>query len=339
MRVLAITNMYPTIKAPFSGIFVEQQINSLCKLGIDVELLVVERLERGTKSYFGLGKKVQSKIRRLRPDVVHVMYGGVMAEIVTRVITYIPTVVTFHGSDLLGEHLSGWVRSFVAGCGVRASWIAARRATRIIVVSKLLRDALPLAIDRSKIRVIPCGIDLERFRPLDRNTCRHQLGWNPQRFHVIFPANSGDPVKRPALAQAAIDLMNRRGLPTEIHYLRGIENKSVPVWLNASDVLLMTSLHEGSPTVIKEALACDLPVVSVDVGDVSERICGIDGCHITEPHPADIAEKLTFVHRAQRRVAGREKIDELSVHRIAVKLKSVYNELVAIPETSAFNVL
>lgn len=334
MRILTVTNMYPTSKAPHSGIFVEQQIAGLRKIGLDVDLMIVERVEKGMTSYIGLCRRIRSRIKALQHMLVHVMYGGVMANIVTRAVTDRPTIVTFHGSDLLGEHLSGCLRRVIAGYGVSASWRAARRASRIITVSTALRDALPKDVDRRKVQVIPCGIDLERFKPLDRRACQQTLGWDSDKFHVLFPANGGDPVKRFHLAQAAVDVLNAARIKTQIHQLRGIENRDVPVWLNASDVLLLTSLHEGSPTVVKEALACDLPVVSVDVGDVSERLSRIAGCHLSSSSPEDLAAGLFTVYSGNRRVDGRVKMQALSLESIAVQLKNVYEDLVLCSENT-----
>src|SRR4051794_18961754 len=99
MRVLAITNAYPIPEAPASGIFIEQQINSLRKSGVDVSVMFVDRMRRGMRVYFNLRQRVREKVNEFRPELVHVMYGGVMADIVTRVVSDRPTVVTFHGSD------------------------------------------------------------------------------------------------------------------------------------------------------------------------------------------------------------------------------------------------
>ena len=319
--------MYPTKRAPYAGIHVEQQIRGLRNIGLNIDLILVDRLQKGMVSYVGLSRRIRSKILGSQPDIVHVMYGGIMADIITRVVNDRPTVVTFHGSDLLGEHLSGVARKLLSAYGVFSSWRAARRASRIVTVATVLRDALPNDIDRSKIQVIPCGIDLERFKPLNRQECRQQLGWHSDSFHVLFPTNSGDPVKRFDLAQGAVLALNSSGIRAEIHQLRGIENSLVPVWLNASDVLLLSSLHEGSPTVVKEALACNVPVVSVDVGDVRERIREVDGCYIAAPDPSDLAAKLTLVCSGRRRVAGRVRMQELSLERIALKLKNIYQDL------------
>ena len=327
MRILVVTNIYPTPNAPTSGIFVEQQIKGFKQIELEVEVMFVDRFQKGMGVYLTLRRQIRSKIEHYQPHIVHIMYGGVMADQVTRAVDGIPTVVTFHGSDLLGEHLSGVVRKLIAGYGVWASWQAARRADRVVVVSKILYDALPKDVDRFKVRIIPCGIDLDRFKPLNQKECRDRLGWNAEYFHILFPSHPGNSVKRYLLACAAVEALSCQGIPAEMHCLQGVSNEEVPIWLNASDVLLLTSQHEGSPTVIKEALACNVPIVSVDVGDVSERIEGIEGCYLALPDSDDLAAKLHLVYAGPHRVAGREKIQELSLQRVAVRFKEFYRDL------------
>lgn len=327
MRIMAVTNMYPTAQVPAAGIFIEQQIKGLRQIGVDVDVIFVNRLQEGMKVYAHLGKRIRAQIEHLQPDIVHVMYGGIMAAQVTKAVHDKPTIVTFHGSDLLGEPLSGWLRKCIAGYGVWSSWKAARHAKGIVVVSEVLRNALPEDVDRSKVKIIPCGIDLERFKPLNQDVCRAQLGWDASHWHVLFSSNAHDPVKRPALAQAAVEAAKRWGIHAEMHLLHGVPNSDVPIWLNASDVLLLTSLHEGSPTIVKEALACNLPIVSVDVGDVREQIQGLKGCYLALPEPGDLAAKLQFVYAGWRRTAGRGKMQGLSLESVALCLQEFYSEL------------
>jgi glycosyltransferase involved in cell wall biosynthesis len=255
------------------------------------------------------------------------MYGGILADLVTRNVDDRPVVVSFCGSDLLGERLSGSIRRWIAKYGVLASHRAARRAQGVVVKSKNLQNALPDSVDRSKVRIIPNGIDLERFKPLDRDECRERLGWKVKCFHVLFPTNSGDPCKRFELARAAVEVINRSGIQTEIHEISGVPHPEVPVWLNASDVILLTSLHEGSPNIIKEALACNIPVVSVDVGDVRERIQGIEGCYLALSEPCDLAAKLRLVQASPRRVRGRIQMQKLALRGVALQLKEFYGEI------------
>jgi teichuronic acid biosynthesis glycosyltransferase TuaC len=327
LRILAVTNMYPTPRHPALGTFVEQQIKGLRDIGLVVDVMVVERCLRGMSSYFTMGAELRNHIERFAPDVVHVMYGGVLAEETTRVCGNRPVVVSFCGSDLLGELLSGPVRRIMSECGVLASHIAASRALGIVVKSRNLEEALPNTVDRSRVRIIPNGIDLERFKPLEQIACRKQLGWGSDSFHILFPTNAGDPRKRPGLAQAAIDMANQSGMNAEMHRLRGVPHEEVPIWLNASDVVLLTSLHEGSPNVIKEALACDVPIISVDVGDVRELISDVEGCYMALPNPQDLAHKLHLVGSNRRRIAGRSKVERLSLEHTALKLRTFYLEV------------
>jgi teichuronic acid biosynthesis glycosyltransferase TuaC len=302
MRILAITNMYPSTACPDQGVFVQEQVKGLYAIGLEVRVLFVNRRQEGPLAYYRMSNKIRSAIAGFDPDVIHVMYGGVMADQVARCRHGRPLIVTFHGSDLLGENLSGWTRRIISRYGVYCSRKAARTADGVIVVARHLTGALNGAVSPDKIRVIPCGIDLERFKPMDPLVCKQKLGWRTDSFHVLFASSNGDPVKRPALAKAAVAHMSHTSRPPELHCLTGIPNAEVPVWLNASDALLLTSLHEGSPTVVKEALACGLPVVSADVGDIAERIEGIEGCHLARPEPADLAEELSLVRERRQRL-------------------------------------
>jgi glycosyltransferase involved in cell wall biosynthesis len=255
------------------------------------------------------------------------MYGGVMADQIVRHYHLRPVVVTFRGSDLLGENLSGWLRKIISRYGVYCSRRAAKAADGVIVVARHLTRALNGAATGDKVRVIPSGIDLERFKPMDSVLCKQRLGWNPHSFHVLFASSSGDPVKRPWLAKAAVAQTSHPGRAAELHYMTGIPSAEVPVWINASDALLLTSLHEGSPNIVKEALACGVPVVSVDVGDVAERIEGIDGCHLARPTPPDLGAKLSLVRQRGKRVDCRSRLEELSIMRVAHKLKRCYEDI------------
>jgi teichuronic acid biosynthesis glycosyltransferase TuaC len=328
VKILAVTNMYPSPERPGSGVFVEQQVHGLLSRGMDVRVMFLDRRKHGPSIYFRIGPMLQHELSEFAPDLVHVMYGGVMADQVTKQRGLPPTVVTFHGSDLLGENLSGLARKLISRYGVHCSRKAARRANGLIVVARHLLKALGQVIPASKVQIIPCGINLRRFKPLDQCRCRERLGWNLGDFHVLFATSEGDPVKRPELARAAVSLLDAKHGCVKFHVLSGTPNSEVPYWLNAADVLLLTSKHEGSPTIVKEALACGLPIVSVDVGDVAERIKGIDGCHLAEADPAALARKLEQVFEPRRRVNCAEKLHDLSSEMIAGKLEHFYQELI-----------
>ena len=329
MRVLAITNMYPTAAFPGRGVFVHEQIQGLRAIGLAVRVLFIDRWHEGPWAYYRVGPKLAEALAEFGPDLIHVMYGGVMADQVVRRAHGRPVVVTFHGSDLLGEPLSGGLRRLSAAYGVHCSRRAARRAQGVVVVAQHLVRALRRAVHPAKLRVIPCGIDLGRFQPLDSTGCKRQLGWDPSSFHVLFASSNGDPVKRPWLAEAAVASLNRSSPTAVLHHLTGIPNERVPIWLSASDVLLLTSQHEGSPTVVKEALACGLPVVSVDVGDVAERLTGITGCFLAAAEPEDLSRKLQCVQQRRPRLECRARLAELSTTQIAQRLRRHYEQVTA----------
>src|SRR5580765_8260161 len=120
MRVLAVTNMFPTPESPSAGRFIEQQLEGLKLIGLDYEVLCVDRMKKGMKAYATLQGELRTKIKTCQPDIVHAHYGGVMADIVTRTVQDRPTVVTFHGSDLLGQRNASPLRRMVSAYGVFA---------------------------------------------------------------------------------------------------------------------------------------------------------------------------------------------------------------------------
>ena len=250
-----------------------------------------------------------------------------MARLVTHVVKDRPVVVTFHGSDLLGQPFERPLRRFLSTCGVLASQQAARRCDGVVAVAEHLLKSLPENIPSSQIQVIPCGIDLELFQPIDRALCRERLGWMQDTFHILFQ-NTGDLVKRPELAQAAVERLKALGVNAELHQLRGVSHEQVPIWLNASDVLLVTSRHEGSPTIVKEALACNLPLVSVRVGDIPQRIQEIEGCHLSAPEAMELAVNLKKVRMNPGRIKARETVYSVSVDHCAHLLSQFYAQVV-----------
>jgi glycosyltransferase involved in cell wall biosynthesis len=323
MHVLVVTNMYPTDAYPADGTFVAAQVESLRDRGIETEVLFLDRRAEGRQVYRNLADTARATVSTVNPDLVHVMYGGVMSAVVTKAIRERPVLVSFCGSDLLGIRGRA-VQRLSAGFGVAASKRAAVRAAGIVVKSENLLNALPRGIDRSRVWLLPNGVDLRRFSPLDRLECQRRLGWDPSRRHALFPADPVRPEKRFGLAEACVARLNETGADAELHVLKGVPHEDVPTWLNAAEVVLVTSTHEGSPNAVKEALACNVPVVSVDVGDVRARISGIDGCFIADPDPNDLAAKLGRVFERNAPIDARKQMGEISVDRVAEKLEEIY---------------
>ena len=325
LRVLVVTNMFPTPTLPSTGTFVAAQVQSLRASGLEIEVLHLPRGESGRHVYRGLARRARTLVASFRPDLVHAMYGGVMADTLTRTVRERPVVVSFCGTDVLAGPAGGGLLERVAlRYGVAASHRAARRADGIIVKSRNLLEALPSDVSRSKAWIVPNGIDLERFRPLDRQECRRQLGWDAEQRHVLFPASPARPEKRFALAEAGVSMLEDDGLGATLHSLDGVRHDDVPIWLNAADVVLLTSAYEGSPNAVKEALACDVAIVSVDVGDVAERLRGIEGCHVADATPEGVAQKLRLALGRRGPIAGRASVANLALERVAERVREIY---------------
>ncbi|HEV3313191.1 MAG TPA: glycosyltransferase [Chloroflexota bacterium] len=322
-RVLAVTNLFPTEHAPESGTFVKSQIEGLRAVGLDVKLLHVDRDKEGRSAYRKLKARIRAALETEPADLVHAMYGGVMAGIVVRA-TNLPTVVSICGSDILGSPAARGVDRLASRWSVRATRQAVSRADAVIAKSRNLRDALPAKLDPSRVFVIPNGLNRSVFRPLDQAECRATLGWARDRCHIFFHITP-DERKRPWLAREALEWARTQGADVELHEVTGVPMKDVPIWLNASDAVLNTALFEGSPNSIKEALACNTAVIAVDVGDIRERVNGVDGCSIVSDTPAALgAAIIALCSRRRRRIDGQPAVADLTLEATAQRVWSVY---------------
>ena len=314
VRVLVVTNMYPTETMPAFGVFVHEQVASLRKRGIDVDVLLVN----GKESRWNYARgplQIARKLREARYDLIHAHYvfSGIMARAQLRC----PVVVSFHGA---GEMYSwvGWL------CKMLAPFVDA-----FTVTSKEHAGQL----GRRDAHVIPCGIDIEMFRPMSREDARRQLGLPQDRPLALFAADLR-PEKRIDVARAAIALLQRQGSPVELVVVTGRPHSDIPLFMNACDALVLTSDSEGSPQVVKEAMACNLPIVSVDVGDVAEVIEGTQGCAICSRTPEDVAARLGEVLVWGGRTDGRDRVAHLSLNRTAERIIDLYRQVISRRERS-----
>jgi glycosyltransferase involved in cell wall biosynthesis/Na+-driven multidrug efflux pump len=247
-----------------------------------------------------------------RPDVVHAHYGTVTA-LFTVLFSPAPVVVTFHGSDLNPTPTDGRIRDIL---GRLMSQVAAFFASGIICVSKGLRDRLWWR--REEAQILPMGVDLGHFRPMHRDTCRAQLGWPTEGAIILFNGNN-PALKRMDIAEQVEALLKARGLNVRLQVLTGsIEATRMPVLMNASNALLLCSDREGSPTMVKEAMACGIPVVSNDVGDVRERTAGVIPGAVVAQDASALAEALHQVLAQGGRSNGRERAVENGIDAAAI---------------------
>jgi glycosyltransferase involved in cell wall biosynthesis len=183
---------------------------------------------------------------------------------------------------------------------------------------------------RDRSGVIPNGLNLSLFVPIAKSEARLTLGWHERERVVLFNAGRNERVKRLDLALAAVDQARRSVNNLRFEVLRGDTSaEKIPLYLNAADCLLVTSDWEGSPNLVKEALACNLPVVSVDVGDVPERVSGVTPSRLAERSPESLARCIVEVLQENRRSNGREKIAPLSDKAIADQVLDVYRQVIS----------
>jgi glycosyltransferase involved in cell wall biosynthesis len=318
LSILMLTSEWPTPEHPEYAPFIVRQANSLQRFGIQIDLFHF-RGSKNVGNYFRAWKTVQNRVSTNHYDLIHAQFGqsGALAILPKS----LPLVVTFRGSDLEGivdrngrYSLAGKVLQIV-------SRFVARHADQVIVVSSSLARSLP----RRDYHIIPSGLDLEMFHPIAQGDARRMLGLSPTQPIIFFGGNPDVLIKRYELAQAAFTLTRGRFPEITMLAAKGIAHSEIPLYLNAADVLLLTSLHEGSPNVVKEALACNLPVVSTDVGDVRERIGGVEGCVVcADDRPETIAAGLTQVLSRRERVNGRAAVQDLDERIVTQKVIEVY---------------
>jgi len=317
--------MYPTPDDPAYGAFVATQVQSLSRAGADVDVEFVNG-RRSTLDYLGAPLRISRLVRAGRFDLVHAHYGltGFLAAF-----QRLPLVVTFYGDDLLGTPDRRGRLTLKSRAIRRIGYAAARRAQGVICMSEEMRQALPRAADRARARVIPNGVDTERFCPGNRVAARVRLGLDPAERLVLFPNTPREVRKRLDLAEAGVAALAAGGLAARLWVVTRVPHDHMPDHFRAADCLLLTSDWEGSPNVVKEALCCNTPVVSVEVGDVRRWLDLTPGCRLVERAPAAIAAGLRDVLCGPGRVDGSAVRDEVSADRVAARVLDVYGAVTA----------
>lgn len=314
MRILIVAsiNSHGGQYAPF----ITEQAMALQAHGVAVEWYGV--VGHGIMGYLRNIRPLVRAIRAHRPNIIHAHYGlsGLVACIAGKW-THTPAVVTYHGSDINVSSV------------LRFSLIAMRLAAwNIFVSQRNVAIARRYTAHNTNWSLLPCGINL----PADSASypdMQHVLRSNYK--HVLFAGAFANVVKDAPLAQAAVDYYNAHTQSQLIQLieLRGYTREQVYGLMYACDAFLMTSKTEGSPQVIKESMACGLPIVSVNVGDVAERLEGVEDCYVAssrEPQElANLLSKAVISCHTQ----GRQRILDLGLtnDQVAAKLMEIYNTL------------
>lgn len=327
MRVLVFTNMFPTAALPFYGSFVKDEVEALRRAGVDVEVYFVNgRADK--REYAKMPFGFFARIRRTRYDVVHVHHSfcGLVA---TRQ-RGVPVVWTFHEGEIMGGTADALREQPIkhVAYSKRMKQFVARRVDALVVVAEHLRAPL----GRPDALCLPAGIDINLFAPIETNVAKRTLGLDAAKRYLLFPSVPTRVEKRFELAQRAVEVLRERWpemRDVELIALNNVPHEDVPLYMNASELVLMTSAFEASPVVIREALACNVPVLSTDVGDARVMLSGISGCAIVGPEPSAIAEALHQALESPRRVTSRQTMQRFSLENTAQQLRALYDRVVA----------
>jgi teichuronic acid biosynthesis glycosyltransferase TuaC len=324
LTILFVTSMHPSNRFPLRGVIIERLAMALRDVGHAVEFV---KLGVGSPiRYLVAASNVADAIRRLTPDVIHVHFGY-SGLAVPR--TSVPIVTTFYGDDLNGTVTSDGGVSWKSRIGILVSQIVACRSTRCITVSAALRSRLWFSRTRAKTLTIRDAVDTRLFRPLSRITARDRLSVPHDEVLIIFPHDVQQPTKRVWLAQAAVDEL-RRWLPkARLWIVNGRPADEMPWYFAAADVMIVTSVKEGGPSSVKEALACGLRVVSVNVGDTQLFREVPEAMTCAAAQPADLAAGLREVLTRPSSERQSYLPEELSLPYAARQVSTVYRKAIA----------
>ncbi|WP_435346637.1 glycosyltransferase family 4 protein [Haloarchaeobius sp. HRN-SO-5] len=291
--------------------FFEKQVEALETRGVTctvVSLPSREGTTRSPRSYASLYRRVLRSATD-DVDVVHVNYGllGPIALAQPRR----PVVLTLWGSEIMGA--AGWLDTVSA-------W-SARRSDAVVAPSPAVSDRLDC-----DHHLVPFGVDTSLFRPIPRAEAREQLGWDPDERVVLFPYPPSRTVKNYPLAESVVE--DVPGDPV-LKTISDVPYEDVPLFMNASDAVLVTSRRESGPMVVKEAAACNVPVVSTDVGFVDEVLDGVEHSYVCSSR-TELVEGTAAALDAGR-ANGRERLESLGLDRMGERLLHVYRDALGQP--------
>lgn len=291
---------------------VKNQGESLRKEGIEIDYFTIKG--KGLRGYLKNIIPLRKYIIKNNYNIIHAHYY--LSAFVASLTGAKPLIVSLMGSDVKAKN---WFKFIIKLFNI-LFWNV------VIVKSKDMSNTLGL----NKVEIIPNGVNFNRFFSITKLKAQQNLHWDTNKQHILFAANPVRSEKNYKLAQEAVNIINNKNV--EIHFLNDILNEEMPFYFSASDVVLLTSLWEGSPNVIKEAMACNIPIVSTSVGDVKWLIDGVDGCFITSFDPKDVAEKIKLALQFSENVGktkGRDRIIKLGLDsaNVAKRILEVYKNV------------
>ena len=317
MRVLHVVSSWPTAQKPFVKPFITSQIDSLRRAGVSVDVINLNAT-KNTLNYVSGMYRIIGRSKSQKYDLIHAHYSycGWSA----RPQGNVPVILSLMGSDLYGISNESGGQTPAGLLNIYSTKVLVKLMDAVIVKSARMKEM----VDARHVYVIPNGVDFKKFKPVSLSMSRCE---NSSEKRILFLGNPRLRRKNFPLAFKSLEIVKKKYPGARLESAFGVGQDKVVELMNSAHLLLLTSLQEGSPNVIKEAMACNLPVVSTDVGDVGEVIGGTDGCYITTFTPDDVAEKVIKVLDRGLRTNGRDMIKHLEINKVARRVIDVYEKV------------
>ena len=304
LRALVVSNMRPLPGHPERGSFVRDQFSALQHVeGLELELF---EFAAGPRGLVGAAAQLRRHYAGQRFDVVHAHFG--LSAWPALAVRARVRALTLHGTDLRHSRTRLLTRLALPFIDVLGA------------ASPALVEEIPGKAARLRAQVLPCGVDLERFRPLAREAARKELGLRANGPYLLFAADPARPEKRHDRAVAVAG-------DTELLTLGGVNPTAVPLLINAANAVLVPSEREGFGLAVLEALACDVPVLATPVGIHGEALAGVPGALCAE-FDADRWREALAPHLAdpEPRIDGRERASRYSTTAMARRVADAWRD-------------
>lgn len=296
----------------------KEQKQSIERVNINIDVFLVKG--KGLRGYLMNIIPLRKKVKKSNYDIIHAI-GGHCGLLCAISLFRKKKVVSYLGSDIQETNNISTFYNIPKEMIRKLILYSSKNYSQIIVKSKKMLICLPKSVLK-KANVIPNGVDFKVFKHINMDDARKKLGLKKEKRYILFLGDKKSSNKNYKLVEDAHRLINN--VNVEILSPFPIEHTLIPLYLNAADLLILTSYSEGSPNVIKEAMACNCPIVSTDVGDVKENFSDIDGCLISSYEANDVATKIEKILTLNKRTNARAKISHLDKYKIAKKIIEVY---------------
>lgn len=309
----------------FSSLEFVNNIQTRESLAANKNVTVHHTFFTGRKNIFNCIKgawKIREIVKREKYEIVNQYWGGA-SSLFTAFFCPCTYIISLLGSDLYGEYNVNGKKTLKGKLLNIFSQLTCIFSTGIIVMSNKMKLRL-WKISMRKAVVIPEGTDLSKFYPIDNIEAKQKLQWDiSKKIVLFFPSHAY--VKNMPLAIEAVKKLKQKFGNVELHLINNVAHNELIWYYNAADLLLITSFHEGSNNSIKEALACNLPVVSVNVGDAEERLENVYPSSLINDYDSEkISNAMHDILKSNIRSNGSEIIKEIELNTITNKIISYY---------------